>query len=92
MAMLRARNVALVIGDHPERPFQPHEMTSDFTLVRFHWGARGRRGNYSQTEIDEWAERLREWAARVDVLAYFNNDWEGFAPRNAVALGRRLAA
>jgi uncharacterized protein YecE (DUF72 family) len=26
----------------------------------------------------------------VDVWAYFNNDWEGFAPRNASGLKRRL--
>jgi len=26
------------------------------------------------------------------VYAYFNNDWEGFAVRNATGLARRLAA
>ena len=88
--LLSGRGVALVIGDRPERPFQTHEMTSDFTLVRFHYGHRGRRGNYSETELDEWAERLRDWSERVDVFAYFNNDWEQFAPRNARGLARRL--
>ena len=88
--LLRERNVALVIGDRPERPFQTHEMTADFTLVRFHYGTRGRRGNYSGTELDEWAERLRGWSREVDVFAYFNNDWEEFAPRNARGLMRRL--
>jgi uncharacterized protein YecE (DUF72 family) len=29
---------------------------------------------------------VRELRARVEVLAYFNNDWEGFAPRNAERL------
>ena len=90
LSLLRDRGVALVIGDRPERPFQTYEMTADFTLVRFHYGARGRRGNYSETEIDEWAERLREWSCTVEVFAYFNNDWEQFAPRNARALARRL--
>ena len=90
LSLLRDRGVALVIGDRPERPFQTYEMTADFTLVRFHYGARGRRGNYSETEIDEWAERLREWSRTVEVFAYFNNDWEQFAPRNARALARRL--
>jgi uncharacterized protein YecE (DUF72 family) len=89
-AVLREHSVALVIGDRPERPFQTYEMTADFTLVRFHYGARGRRGNYSDTELDEWAARLREWSSRVDVFAYFNNDWEEFAPKNARALSRRL--
>lgn len=89
-ALLREHGAALVIGDRPERPFQPHEMTADFTLVRFHYGARGRRGNYSETELDEWAERLRGWSRRVEVFAYFNNDWEELAPRNARGLAHRL--
>ncbi len=89
-SLLRDHGVALVIGDRPERPFQTHEMTADFTLVRFHYGARGRRGNYSESELDHWAEVLREWSRRVDVFAYFNNDWEQFAPRNARGLARRL--
>ena len=91
-ALLRERSVALVIGDHPQRPFQSHELTADWTFVRFHWGRRGRRGNYSQREIDDWRERLRAWRSKVEVFAYFNNDWEGFAVRNAVSLrdgGRR---
>lgn len=88
---LRDEGVALVIGDHPERPFQPHELTADWTLVRFHWGRRGRRGNYSQTEVATWARRLAQWRRRADIYAYFNNDWEGFAPRNALDLAARLS-
>ena len=89
-ALLREHRVALVIGDHPQRPFQSHELTTDWTLVRFHYGHRGRRGNYSESEIDDWAARLRVWRRSVEVFAYFNNDWEGFAVRNGAALARRL--
>jgi uncharacterized protein YecE (DUF72 family) len=63
--------------------FQSHELTADFTFVRFHAGTRGRNGNYSQTELQEWSERLARWSGKVDVFAYFNNDWEGFAVHNA---------
>jgi uncharacterized protein YecE (DUF72 family) len=87
---LRAHGVALTIGDHPERPWQPHELTADFTYVRFHYGHRGRRGNYSESELDEWARELRRLARRAEVLAYFNNDWEGFAVRNARGMRKRL--
>jgi uncharacterized protein YecE (DUF72 family) len=38
--LLRRRGVALVIGDHPERPFQSHELTTDWTFIRFHHGRR----------------------------------------------------
>ena len=91
MAMLRERNVALVIADRPEiASFQTHELSADFTFVRFHHGSRGLRGNYSERELDEWAERIRGWSERGDVFAYFNNDWEGFAPRNALRLRELL--
>ena len=88
--LLRARGVALTIGDHPERPFQSHEMTADWTFVRFHYGARGRRGNYSEAELETWAKRLDGWRRDVEVLAYFNNDWEGFAVDNGLWLRERL--
>jgi uncharacterized protein YecE (DUF72 family) len=90
-ALLRGHGAALVVGDTPTRPFQAHELTADWTFVRFHHGSRGRRGNYSDRELEEWAERLAGWRARADVYAYFNNDWEGFAVRNALALRELLS-
>jgi uncharacterized protein YecE (DUF72 family) len=85
---LRAHGAALVIADHPRWPFQARVLTADWTLVRLHHGHRGRRGNYSETELEEWAERIAEWRRRAEVWVYFNNDWEGFAPRNALSLRR----
>jgi uncharacterized protein YecE (DUF72 family) len=90
-ALLREHRVALVMGDRPEvRSFQSHELTTDFTYVRFHHGTRGARGNYSESELEEWAQRFEDWAQHVAIWAYFNNDWEGFAPKNALWLKRRL--
>jgi uncharacterized protein YecE (DUF72 family) len=86
LELLRFHHVGLVIGHHPERPWQPLELTTDWTFLRFHYGARGRRGNYSETELREWAPRVRELAERAEVFAYFNNDWEGFAVQNALRL------
>jgi uncharacterized protein YecE (DUF72 family) len=89
--LLRRHDAALVIGDSPEWPFQARELTADWTFVRLHRGRRGRRGNYSPAEIEGWAERIAGWRDDgIDVYAYFNNDWEAFAPRNAIALMRLL--
>jgi uncharacterized protein YecE (DUF72 family) len=88
--LLRDHGVALVIADHPKWPFQARVLTTDWTLVRLHHGHRGRRGNYSQSEIEEWARRIAQWRRRAEVLVYFNNDWEGFAVENARSLRRRL--
>ena len=87
---LRQRGVALTIGDHPKRPFQSYEATADWRFVRFHYGARGRRGNYSATEIEEWARRIAQWRRSDRVFAYFNNDWNSYAPANARLLMRKL--
>ncbi|MFZ0042752.1 MAG: DUF72 domain-containing protein [Solirubrobacteraceae bacterium] len=89
---LRERSVALTIGDHPERPFQSYEATAPWRFVRFHYGSRGRNGNYSATEIATWARRIAQWRRREAVYAYFNNDWNGFAPANALELGKRLGS
>jgi uncharacterized protein YecE (DUF72 family) len=90
--LLRGHSAALVIGDRPEvTEFQAHVFTTDWTYVRFHYGSRGRRGNYSERELEEWAQRFDCWSADVEVLAYFNNDWEVFAVRNALWLKKRLS-
>ena len=88
--MLREFRVALVIGDHPSRPWQAYEMTAGWTFVRFHYGARGRRGNYSKTELETWAKRIEQWRRDIEVFLYFNNDWEGFAINNGRWLKKRL--
>jgi uncharacterized protein YecE (DUF72 family) len=92
MDMLREHDVALVVGDHPERPFQTTVQTAGWAFVRFHHGHRGRRGNYSARELEGWARRIRAWSRTGDVYGYFNNDWEAFAVRNAEQLARLLAA
>jgi uncharacterized protein YecE (DUF72 family) len=89
--LLGRHGVALVIGDTPERPFQTQELTAKFTFIRFHYGSRGRDGNYSDGELREWAKRIGHWRRQVDVFAYFNNDWNAYAPRNAKRLRKLLA-
>jgi uncharacterized protein YecE (DUF72 family) len=90
LSVLRERDVALVLGDHPQRPFQSHEATASWRYLRFHYGARGRRGNYSKRELETWARRIRGWREGGASFAYFNNDWEGFALRNGRYLRERL--
>jgi uncharacterized protein YecE (DUF72 family) len=61
-------------------------LTADWTYVRLHYGHRGRRGNYSAAEIDGWRRRINGWRQRAEAYVYLNNDWEGFAVRNATTL------
>jgi uncharacterized protein YecE (DUF72 family) len=90
--LLADHDAALVIGDHPRWPFQARELSTGWTLLRLHHGRRGRRGNYSERELEEWARRIAQWRRHAEVFVYFNNDWEGFAVANARSLQRRLPA
>jgi uncharacterized protein YecE (DUF72 family) len=88
---LRNHRVALTIGVHPKRPYQSRAATASWRYLRLHYGARGRGGNYSATELEEWARRIAGWRRSHEVYAYFNNDWRGYAPANARTLKRRLS-
>jgi uncharacterized protein YecE (DUF72 family) len=88
---LRRHGAALVIGDTPRRPFQQHVFTADWTFLRFHHGTRGGDSNYSERELEAWAQRIEAWAREIEVFAYFNNDRNGYAVRNGLWLRERLA-
>jgi uncharacterized protein YecE (DUF72 family) len=88
--LLHTHGVALVLGHDARRPLPESPLTADWTLIRFHYGERGRRGNYSESELREWAARIAELRAEAAIFAYFNNDWEGFAVRNGLRLRRLL--
>jgi uncharacterized protein YecE (DUF72 family) len=83
--LLRDHGAALVIGDDPQRRFQTLTRTADWMYMRFHRG-RGRDGNYTPAQIEEWAGRVREWLKDGDVYAYYNDDWRGHAVEEALRL------
>jgi uncharacterized protein YecE (DUF72 family) len=87
--LLGEHDVALVVGDSPKWPFQARELTADWTLIRFHRGS-GKTGRYSERELETWKRRIAAWRRRVEVFAYFNNDWRGYAVQNARWLRDRL--
>jgi uncharacterized protein YecE (DUF72 family) len=86
--ILERAGAALCIADHPDRP-AVRELTADFTYIRFHHG--GNEGSYTSLELEEWAGAIAGFRkAGIDVYAYFNNDWKGYALDNAREL-RALA-
>jgi uncharacterized protein YecE (DUF72 family) len=91
-SILGDHGAALVVGDHPKWPFQTRERTTDWTFIRFHYGRKGKKGNYSYPELETWGRRLAQWRRTTEIYAYFNNDWSGYAPENALKLKRSLRA
>nr|WP_231707603.1 DUF72 domain-containing protein [Arthrobacter sp. zg-Y919] len=68
--------------------------TAPFVYVRLHGPDPEHLyvGSYSEQDLQWWADRICEWeSAGRDVYAYFNNDLEGHAVRNARRLRELLA-
>ena len=89
--LLERHGAALAIGDDGRRGLPPARPAGPLTYLRLHYGHRGRGGHYSAAELATWRRRIAAWRARRPVFAYFNNDWRGFAPRNAGLLRRGLS-
>jgi uncharacterized protein YecE (DUF72 family) len=71
----------------------PIRFVGPFTYVRFHGAGAKYGGRYPDAEIEAWAARMAgELRRGRDVYAYFNNDWGGHAPRDAIRLRERVEA
>jgi len=92
LARLAARRVALCLHDMTGSA-SGKLVTGPFVYVRFHGshGVRKCSGTYSENVLDGWAEWLSDrLRAGLPVYAYFNNDAEGHAPRDAVRLREKI--
>jgi uncharacterized protein YecE (DUF72 family) len=90
-ALLARHAVALCIpvggGLHPDRI-----TTAPFTYIRMHRGQEP-AGGFTAEELKVWSGQIRALAgAGKEVYLYFNNDWEGFAIRDANTMKRLLGA
>ena len=85
--LLRKFHVAFCIHDFADMKV-PKEITADFTYIRFHGPTSAKYwGSYADKELRGWADRIKQWRRDLSaVYAYFNNDPEGAAIRNALTL------
>ncbi len=102
--LLRENNVAWVQIDEPKFKFSVAKelpLTSDLAYFRFHgrnaemwWKGDSEtryRYLYSPEEIDELANRVKLAREQTKLaFAFFNNHWQGYAPRNAIDMIKTL--
>lgn len=86
--LLREHNVAMVCADTAGRFPRFTQTTADFAYFRLHGPDRLYFGSY-QGRLDEWAERLHP---AQDAYVYFDNDADGAAPWDAVALADYISS
>jgi uncharacterized protein YecE (DUF72 family) len=89
-ALLRKYNVGFVINDSSRYPWR-EEMTADFVYIRFHGPRQLYASKYSEEEMENWAEKIKEYRKSYDVYCYFNNDFFGYAIENARQLLQLLS-
>jgi uncharacterized protein YecE (DUF72 family) len=89
--LLAERGASLVLGHDARRELPEASPLGEFAYLRLHYGARGRDGNYSSSELNVWRRRIARWRSLREVFVYLNNDWQGFAPANARELQRGLS-
>jgi uncharacterized protein YecE (DUF72 family) len=64
--------------------------TAPFTYLRMHRG-REPAGGFTDHELASWARQIRALrSAGKEAYVYFNNDWDGYAVRDALKLGALL--
>jgi uncharacterized protein YecE (DUF72 family) len=92
--LLDRQQAALCVHDMHGKGAVDEPNHVDFVYVRRHGGSDPHRpGNYTPREIEADADRCEAWReAGKNVFVYYNNDWDGHAVRNALALGEHLRA
>ncbi|HEX6982026.1 MAG TPA: DUF72 domain-containing protein [Balneolaceae bacterium] len=81
MEILKKHNVSYCILSAPDNLPEQFITTSDTAYVRFHGKKEWYRYNYSDKELKEWSDRIKELKAER-VYLYFNNDYEAHAVFN----------
>jgi uncharacterized protein YecE (DUF72 family) len=76
---------------HDKYPLNiPSRITAPPVYIRLH-GDSAPAGDYTREALEAWAERIRAWNTQsLDVFLYFNNDFEGYAIKNATLLKKLL--
>ena len=85
--ILKCHNAALVLADSPDFP-KTEIQTADFSYIRFHGGKHLYDSKYSPKEMKDWSRKIGKLAEKGDVFAYFNNDANAYAVKNALELKR----
>jgi uncharacterized protein YecE (DUF72 family) len=87
--VLARHRAALCLADRGSRVVTPMWRTADWTYVRFHFGTATPHSCYGRRALASWILRLLELdGGPVHGYAYFNNDGEGCAVRDAIVLAR----
>ncbi|SFM72491.1 DUF72 domain-containing protein [Thermodesulforhabdus norvegica] len=81
---LKSHRIALCISHSGGRFPYLETITSNFAYLRLHGPKRLYASEYSLKDLEAWAGKIRAW--NVPSFVYFNNDFNGYAVKNALQL------
>ena len=87
-SLLHERDIAWCIAESAGRYPYDEAVTASFVYLRLHGRTELYASNYSDEELQELAAKIRSWARETYV--YFDNDFSGYAVRNAITLASML--
>ncbi len=88
LASLKRCGVAWCISDTAGRYPYLEALTADFIYIRLHGSTMLYASDYTEEELVRWADKIRTW--NKDTFVYFDNDFSGYAPKNAQRLKELL--
>ncbi len=91
-AILERFNMALVIADSGNRYPYFETVTTDFVYIRFHGREHLYASDYSDDDLFQYAEKIKRWQQEgKEVWVFFNNDYQGYAIKNAKRLREMIS-
>ncbi len=80
--ILKKYNAGWVIANSSRYP-EIEKITADFVYLRMHGPEELFASEYSETQLKNLAEKIKRWKNRKSIFVYFNNDFSGYAVKNA---------
>lgn len=88
---LSKHNIAFVIADSGSRYPYYEAVTADTVYLRFHGREQLYATDYSMNILEEYAKKIKTWnEGGKTVWGFFNNDFNGYAVKNAMELKRLI--
>jgi len=79
--------LCLVSSPQVRSPSVFEDYTAEYVYVRFHGTSKWYNHLYSMDELKEWARIIKRFD---EAFVYFNNDFNAYAPRNALEMMKLL--
>ena len=90
--LLSINNMAFVIADSGNRFPYYETITTDFIYMRFHGPEKLYASEYSEDVLFEYAKKIVDWLKNdKEIWVFFNNDFYGYAVKNAERLETIIA-